>query len=81
MADTSLKQLFQKIAQEGMPRIVIGVVMSVEPVEIQQMDDIGILLHDVSLIIPSGKLPLEIGEELYLLSVSNNKVYYVLDRV
>ena len=81
MADTSITQLIKKIAAEGIPGIVVGVVSSVDPVEIIQKDDIGVQLHDQSLIIPSSKLPLEVGEELYLLSVSNNKVYYILDRV
>lgn len=81
MADTSIKQLIQKIASEGVPGIVIGVVSSVNPVEIIQKDDIGIRLHNQSLIIPSSKLPLAVGEEIYMLSVSNNKVYYILDRV
>ena len=81
MTNTSITQLIKEIAQKGMPGIVIGVVQSTDPVEIIQKDDIGILLHDQSLIIPNGKLPLTVGEELYLLATSNNKIYYVLDRV
>ena len=79
--ETSLKQLIQKLAAENVPRIVTGVVTSVNPVKIVQKDDIGIQLSAVSLIIPSSKLPLTLGEEVYLLSVSNNKVYFLLDRV
>lgn len=81
MNPTSLKQLFQQIANASMPQIVIGVVVSEDPLKIVLKDDIGVRLSSVSLIIPSGKKPLQKDEELYMLSVSNNKIYYVLDRV
>ena len=80
MTNTSLKQMIQTLAEAKMPRIVIGVVTETNPIRIVLKDDIGIQLSNTSLTIPSGKIPLQ-GEEWYMLSVSNGKVYYLLDKV
>lgn len=81
MTNTSLKELFQKISDYNMPRIVVGVVTSVEPVQITIRNEISVQLSAQSLIIPSGKKELlEVGTELYLLSVYSNKIFYILDR-
>ena len=55
MTNTSLKELFQKISDYNMPRIVVGVVTSVEPVQITIRNEISVQLSAQSLIIPSGK--------------------------
>ena len=81
MQGNSIRQLVENIANKNMPEIIIGVVVSVNPVKIVQKDDIGVRISNVSLIIPSAKKPLVLGEELYLLAVSNKKIFYVLDRV
>jgi len=80
MRNTSLKQLIQQIANTSMPKIVIGVVITVDPIKIILKDDIGVQLSKASLTIPSGKSP-KANEEWYMLSVSNNKIYYLLDKV
>lgn len=78
---TSLKGMFQGLADYNMPQIVVGVVTSVDPVTITIRNEISINLSAQSLIIPSGKRELlEVGAELYLLSVYSNKIFYILDR-
>ncbi len=76
----SLKELFQGMAAAGMPGITTGKVTQEEPVTVTLEDDQKVTLSASSLIIPSAKAPLLKGEELYLLSVNNNKLFYVLDR-
>lgn len=77
----SIKQLIQEIADKSQPEIIIGVVTETNPLKIIQKDDIGVRLSRVSLIIPSEKPALEVGDEWYLLAVSNKKVFYLLDKV
>ena len=82
MMNTSIKQLIQQMVEPYIPRIVIGVVRSLVPIEIIVEDDIGILLHDVSLIIPSRVWEdMSEGDEVYMLSVARGKIHYVLDIV
>ena len=81
MQGNSIRQLVESIANKNMPEIIVGVVASTNPVKIIQKDDIGIQLSRVSLIIPSGKPALSVGDEWYLLAVSNKKVFYLLDKV
>jgi len=81
MAGTSLKSVFQQMADYNMPQIVVGVVTSVDPVQITIRGEISVQLSAQSLIIPSGKEELIVeGYELYLLSVYSNKIFYILDR-
>lgn len=81
MQENSIRQLVEGIANKNMPEIIIGVVTSINPVKIIQKDDIGVQLSRVSLTIPSGKPALVVGDEWYLLAVSNKKVFYLLDKV
>lgn len=78
---TSLKGQIQQIAGKGMPTVVVGNVQSASPIKIVLRDDIGIQLSEKSLLIPQRILPLQQGEDLFLLSVNDNKVYYILDKV
>lgn len=48
----SVKELFQKIADEGMPHLEVGIVQSVSPIEIVLKSEAKILLHAKSLVIP-----------------------------
>lgn len=77
----SIKELIQKCAQAQMPNLEIGVVTNAEPVRVTLEDDAKINLSMASLVLPSGKAPLIKGERLYLLSMNQGKIYYVLDRV
>lgn len=45
------------------------------------IDDINISLSDQSVIVPSGKQPLQAGDQWYLLAVNRNKIYYFLDKI
>lgn len=53
----------------------------VEPLEVILIDDINISLSDQSVIVPSGKQPLQAGDQWYLLAVNRNKIYYFLDKI
>ncbi len=77
----SIKQFIQNCAKADMPGLEIGVVAETEPLRVVLEDDIKVNLSAVSLVIPSGKLPLETNERLYLLALNGGKIYYVLDRV
>ncbi len=81
MTKTSIKALIQELANKGMPSIVIGTVTNTDPVQLTLMNDMKIRLSAASLIIPSEKRPLKQGENFYLLSLNNNKIYYLLDRM
>ena len=50
-------------------------------VEVILIDDINISLSDQSVIVPSGKQPLQAGDQWYLLAVNRNKIYYFLDKI
>ena len=54
---------------------------AVEPLEVILIDDINISLSDQSVIVPSGKQPLQAGDQWYLLAVNRNKIYYFLDKI
>lgn len=77
----SIKELIQKCVQTQMPNLEIGVVMNDEPVRVTLEDDAKINLSMASLVVPSGKAPLKTGDRIYLLSMNQGKMYYVLDRV
>ena len=81
MMDTSIKQTIQRMMDPYIPRIVLGIVTETSPLEIVLEDDIGVRLHDQSLIIPSRIDELAEDDELYMLSVAMDSVYYVLDKV
>lgn len=76
----SLKQLIQEIASKNNPKIVIGVVHSTEPLKVIQKDDIGIQLTEKSVMIPR-EYTVKTGDEIYLLTLNNNKKYFMLGRV
>lgn len=77
----NVSEIIREIAMGIMPSIMTGVVVETEPLCIMLTDDFNIKLSNQSLIIPSGKRPFAKNEQLYLLAVNNNKIYYVLDRV
>lgn len=82
MGATSIKGLINQMMDKQLPEIVIGVVVKITPyLEIVLKDDPNIILHEVSLYIPGNRLPIEKGEELYMLALRTRKMYYILDRV
>lgn len=78
---TSLKELIQKITEEGMPSIVVGTVTRIDPIRITLANDTKINLSSASVIIPNRHNPIKKGEKFYLLSLSKHKIYYLLDRM
>ena len=77
----AVKEIIRAIAEQSMPHIVIGYIQTVEPLEVILIDDINISLSDQSVIVPSGKQPLQAGDQWYLLAVNRNKIYYFLDKI
>lgn len=77
----NITEIIRMIAEQNMPHIVIGYIQTVEPLEVILIDDINISLSEQSVIIPSGKQPLQEGEQWYLLSINRNKLYYFLDKI
>lgn len=78
---TSIKGMIQGITDKGMPTVVKGVVTSVSPLKIVLKDDIGINLSEASLLYSKELLPFKQGEELFLLAINNQKLYYILGPV
>lgn len=77
----NITEIIRAIAEQSMPHIVIGYIQTVEPLEVILIDDINISLSDQSVIVPSGKHPLQAGDQWYLLAVNRNKIYYFLDKI
>lgn len=77
----NITEIIREICERSMPSVVTGVVTGMEPLRVMLVDDMNILLSAQSLVIPSGKMPLAVGEQVYLLAVNRNKIYYLLDRV
>lgn len=77
----NITEIFREIAEKSMPNIVSGIVIEENPIRVMLVDDNNIRLSSQSLIVPSDKVPLKQGEEIYMLAVNQNKIYYVLDRV
>lgn len=77
----NITEIFREIAEKAMPSIVMGIVTEANPIRVVLADDTNIRLSAQSLIVPSDKVPLEVGDEIYMLATNRNKIYYVLDRV
>lgn len=77
----NITEIFREIAEKEMPSIVMGVVTEANPIRVVLADDTNIRLSAQSLIVSSDKVPLEVGDEIYMLATNRNKIYYVLDRV
>lgn len=77
----NITEIIRAIAEQSMPHIVIGYIQTVEPLEVILIDDINISLSDQSVIVPSGKQPLQAGDKWYLLAANRNKIYYFLDKI
>ena len=56
MAATSIKQLIQQMIQPYVPKIVIGIVTSEDPLQVTLQNDININLSAISLTIPDLSL-------------------------
>lgn len=80
---TSIKQLIQEMAGEGMPDIVQAEVVQMEPeVKMVLVEDRKIELTEKTLIIsPARKWRMDVGVQYHLLCYNRQHVYYVLDRV
>ena len=81
MAATSIKQLIQQMVQPYVPKIVIGIVTSEDPLQVTLQNDININLSAISLTIPDRLKPINAGEYFYMFAFNNGKSYYMMDRV
>ena len=77
----NITDIIRQIVEPSLPSIAGGNVIETNPLTVILANDADIVLSAQSLIVASDKLPLEIGESLYLLVLNRNKIYYVLDRV
>ena len=79
--ENNITDIIRQIVEPSLPSIAVGNVIETNPLTVILANDADIVLSAQSLIVASDKLPLEIGESLYLLVLNRNKIYYVLDRV
>lgn len=77
----NITDIIRQIVEPSLPSIAVGNVIETNPLTVILANDADIVLSAQSLIVASDKLPLEIGESLYLLVLNRIKIYYVLDRV
>lgn len=73
----NITDIIRQIVEPSLPSIAVGNVIETNPLTVILANDADIVLSAQSLIVASDKLPLEIGESLYLLVLNRNKIYYV----
>ena len=81
MEATSIKQLIQQMVQPYVPKMVIGAVTCIDPLQVTLQNDIYINLSAISLTVPGRLEPLNVGEHFYMFAFNNGKSYYMMDRV
>ena len=83
MEKNSLKGMIQYFASRGMPEVVPAQVTKASPLTIRLKNETNTEIHEGSLMVPSGKLPLKAGEEVYLLAFNKNQgeMFFLLDRM
>ena len=77
----SMKQLIQQLMPRQ-PEVIIGRVVSENPLMIQSENDEKLILNSSNLIIPRAlhNDPLKCGEKMHILVFNSGKKYYALDR-
>lgn len=81
MEATSIKQMIQQMVRPYIPKIVIGIVTSKNPLQVTLQNDMHISLSAISLTVPGRLEPLNTGEHFYMFAFNNGKSYYMMDRV
>lgn len=76
---TSIKQLIQKLMPKQL-EIVMGQVISSEPLAIQAVNDDKLILSRSMITIPGRITGLQTGELVHILVCNSGKKYYLLDR-
>lgn len=79
--ETSIKGMIQKLAQQSMPNIMIGVVTQTDPIRVTLLNDMAVNLSAASLTIPGRLQPLVLEQQYYLLSFDKGNSWYILDEV
>lgn len=83
MDKNSLKGMIQFFASRGMPEVVPAQVTKASPLAIRLKNETNTEIYEGSLMVPSSKLPLKAGEDVYLLVFRRNQgeMYFLLDRM
>lgn len=78
---TSIKQIIQQLMPRQ-PEIIIGRVVSADPLLVQAENDVKLTLNSNTLIIPKSLYddPLKRGERIHIFVWGGGKKYYALDR-
>lgn len=81
--ETSIKQVIQSFADEGMPDIVKAEVKELVPeLKMVLIENPKVELTEKSLIVPPARRwRMDVGVQYHLLCFNRQHVYYVLDRV
>lgn len=76
---TSIKQLIQRLMPRQ-PEIVMGQVLSSEPLSVQIVNDEKLILSRNTITVPGRIADLQAGELVHILVYNSGKKYYLLDR-
>ncbi len=76
---TSIKQLIQRLMPRQ-PEIVMGQVLSSEPLSVQIANDEKLILSRKMITVPGRITDLQAGELVHILVYNSGKKYYLLDR-
>lgn len=79
--ETSIRQLIQRLIPKQ-TEVIIGKVVSENPLSVQAVNDAKLLLNKNTLILSKQfrDTPLKLGEEIHILVFNDRKSYYALDR-
>lgn len=79
--ETSIRQLIQQLMPKQ-TEIIIGKVISENPLSVQAVNDEKLLLGKNTLILSKKfrEEPLSLGDEIHILVFNDRKCYYALDR-
>ena len=76
---TSIKQLIQRLMPRQ-PEIVMGQVLSSDPLSVQIVNDEKQVLSSKMITVPGRITGLQTGELVHILVYNSGKKYYLLDR-
>ncbi|WP_283682668.1 hypothetical protein [Parablautia sp. Marseille-Q6255] len=82
MRKNSLKGMIQELCSRYIPEIVPAQVTKEYPLRLKMLNETDMEIAGESVIIPSTKKNLTVGENVYLLVLKNKgEIFYLLDRM
>ncbi len=82
MRKNSLKGMIQELCSRYMPEVVPAQVIKENPLRFKMLNETDMEIAGGSVLIPSGKNNLTVGENVYLLVLKNKgEIFYLLDRM